>query len=249
MLEAWRDAGYTHLLFYKTGADFVRQEDSRYTPQEWQALDELLAELTRSAAVWRSLRPVPDKPMKWQDYLGLAILGLVALVIVAAFQTAPGYMDAEYYFSGGVRLAGGYGFSEMIVWNYLSDPQGLPHPSHAYWMPLASILAFLGMKALGSLQFTAGRAGFILVAACLPPLTAALAYRLAIAPQACLAGWDPGGIASFLPAFPAHQRHLRVVSCSWVPAGCGWRRATPLVVCRAKRTNTCRLSCWVWSAG
>jgi hypothetical protein len=45
VLGAWREAGYTHLLFYKTGADFVRQEDSRYTPQEWQALDELLAGL------------------------------------------------------------------------------------------------------------------------------------------------------------------------------------------------------------
>jgi hypothetical protein len=45
VLAAWREAGYTHLLFYKTGADFVRQDDSRYTPQEWQALDELLAGL------------------------------------------------------------------------------------------------------------------------------------------------------------------------------------------------------------
>lgn len=116
--------------------------------------------------------------MSWRAYLFLSGLGACVLLGLAAFQTVPGYMDAEYYFGGGLRLYQGYGFSEQILWNYLDDPQGLPHPSHTYWMPLASILAFAGMKALGSSAFWAGRLGFILAAICIPPLTASLAYQL-----------------------------------------------------------------------
>lgn len=115
--------------------------------------------------------------MNWRAYLFLALLGGCVLLGLAAFQPVPGYMDAEYYFGGGLRLYQGFGFSEQILWNYLDDPQGLPHPSHTYWMPLASILAFAGMKALGSSAFWAGRLGFILAAIGVPPLTASLAYR------------------------------------------------------------------------
>lgn len=116
--------------------------------------------------------------MSWRAYLFLSLLGVCVILGVAVFQSVPGYMDAEYYYAGGLRLYQGHGFSEQILWNYLDDPQGLPHPSHTYWMPLASLLAFLGMKALGSSAFWAGRLGFILAAACIPPLTASLAYRL-----------------------------------------------------------------------
>jgi hypothetical protein len=41
--EAWRLAGYTHLLFHKSGADFVHKEDrGNYTEADWAALDGLL---------------------------------------------------------------------------------------------------------------------------------------------------------------------------------------------------------------
>ncbi len=46
ILEAWRAAGYTHLLFYAAGAEFIRQEGRMpYTDADWQALEELLQEL------------------------------------------------------------------------------------------------------------------------------------------------------------------------------------------------------------
>jgi len=45
VLSAWQLAGYTHLLVYRAGMDFVRQDDRRYTPAVWQALDALLAKL------------------------------------------------------------------------------------------------------------------------------------------------------------------------------------------------------------
>jgi hypothetical protein len=87
-------------------------------------------------------------------------------------------MDADYYFSGGVQLAEGHGFTEPYLWNYLDDPVSLPHPSHTYWMPLASIVSALGMWLTGQSTYGAGRFPFILLSACVPLLTAALAFNV-----------------------------------------------------------------------
>lgn len=114
--------------------------------------------------------------MKRRDYLLLFLAGLVWNAAIASFQHGPGYMDADYYYAGGVRLFEGHGFSEVYLWNYLDNPQSLPHPSHGYWFPLASILAAAGMWLMGSDSFYAGRLGFLLVAALIPPVSAALAF-------------------------------------------------------------------------
>ena len=116
--------------------------------------------------------------MTHREYFSLFILAIALTTLVALFQQAPGYMDADYYYAGGVRLAQGHGFTEVILWNYLDDPSGIPHPSHAYWMPMASLIAGLGMILTRSIQFWAGRAGFILMAGCIAPGTAALAHQL-----------------------------------------------------------------------
>jgi hypothetical protein len=87
-------------------------------------------------------------------------------------------MDADYYFAGGVQLAKNQGFTEPYLWNYLDDPAGLPHPSHTYWMPLASIVSALGMWIAGQPSYAAGRLPFILLSACVPLLTAALAFQV-----------------------------------------------------------------------
>jgi hypothetical protein len=49
VLNAWRDQDFTHLLYYRTGANYVREQDRRYTPQDWAALDQLLARLPVSS--------------------------------------------------------------------------------------------------------------------------------------------------------------------------------------------------------
>ena len=116
--------------------------------------------------------------MTWKISLLLAGLGLTVAVLVAAFQPAPGYMDADYYYAGGRQLATGHGFNEMVLWNYLDNPAGLPHPSNAYWMPLASLLAAAGAVLFGANSWAAARVGFLAVAAVLPPVTAALAWSL-----------------------------------------------------------------------
>jgi len=116
--------------------------------------------------------------MTWRQSLLLAMLGIVAAGVVAAFQPSPGYMDADYYAAGGFQLAAGRGFTEPYLWNYLDEPAGLPHPSNAYWMPLAALLGAAGAVLFGPSSWTAARIGFLLVAGSLPPLCAALAYAL-----------------------------------------------------------------------
>lgn len=116
--------------------------------------------------------------MNWRNYSFLFLVGLVMLLPGAYLQSSPGYMDADYYFAGGLRLAQGYGFSEMILWNYLDDPEGLPHPSNAYWAPLASLVSATGMVVIGMHSFSAAQSGFLFIAGMLPPTTAALSYAI-----------------------------------------------------------------------
>ena len=113
--------------------------------------------------------------MSWRHYAILFVIGWMVPLGVSRFQALPGYMDADYYFAGGVQLAQGKGFSEPYLWNYLDDPEGLPHPSHTYWMPLASIVSAAGMWITGQFSYAAGRLPFILLSACVPLVTAALA--------------------------------------------------------------------------
>ncbi|MEW6402890.1 MAG: hypothetical protein AB1649_13905 [Chloroflexota bacterium] len=115
--------------------------------------------------------------MSRHTYILLFLAGLILPLILAQFQPIPGYLDSDYYYAGGIQLATGKGFSEPYLWNYLDDPQSLPHPSHNYWMPLASIIAALAMWLAGETTYAVARIPFIIIAACIPPLTALLAYK------------------------------------------------------------------------
>jgi hypothetical protein len=141
--------------------------------------------------------------MKFRLLLLLFVLGIIMNLSVAAFQTTPGYMDADYYYAGGLRLATGYGFSEPFIWNYLDNPQGIPHPSHAYWMPLASILAAVGMRLVGFANFNTARIGSVILAGLVPPITAALAYSITHKENsALLAGFLAVFSGFYLPFLP-----------------------------------------------
>lgn len=109
-------------------------------------------------------------------YFLLFLCGLILPVIIAQFQSAPGYLDSDYYFAGGIQLVKGNGFTEPYLWNYLDGTTSLPHPSHSYWMPLASIVAALGMWLTGQVSYASARLPFIMIAALVVPVTAALAY-------------------------------------------------------------------------
>jgi hypothetical protein len=135
--------------------------------------------------------------MTWRIYLLLAGLGLIVVFLTAAFQHTPGYMDADAYYAGGRQLARGGGFSEMFLWNYLDNPPGLPHPSNAYWMPMASLLAAAGAGLFGSGSWAATRAGFLVLASTLPLLTAALAWSFTGRRDLSITS----GLLSVFPAF------------------------------------------------
>jgi len=146
--------------------------------------------------------------MSRRSYIILFLISLAVLVTVTRLQSIPGYLDADYYFSGGLQLAQGKGFTEPYLWNYLEDPQGLPNPSHGYWLPLASIITAMGMWLTGSQTYEAGRLFFILLAALVPPLTAALSYRFF---QNTAFAWTSGFLAIFpvfhLPFLPVPDNY------------------------------------------
>ena len=114
-----------------------------------------------------------------RKFLSFLFAASLILALIAAWvETVPGYMDAEYYYGGALRLADGKGWSETVLWNYLDDPAGIPHPSNVYWMPLASFLAAAGMIFVHSNSFLAARMVTILLAALIAPLTAWISYEL-----------------------------------------------------------------------
>ena len=111
--------------------------------------------------------------------IDLIFIGLIGLV-VQGFWTwqvrEPTYMDAYYYTTNGARLADGYGFNEEIIWQYLDDPQGIPTPSHTYWMPFTSILASAGYTFRDS--FRAAQIPFWLLSSLLPLLSFGIVWIL-----------------------------------------------------------------------
>ena len=115
--------------------------------------------------------------MRARDYLILYLAAELLLIVVSLFQSAPGYMDADYYMAGGQRFLRGQGQSEPYLWNYLGGSDQLPVDSFQYWMPLTSIFAYGGMILLGSNSFASARLLLVLLAGTIAPLTAALAFR------------------------------------------------------------------------
>lgn len=112
--------------------------------------------------------PQPSAHWRRTDWLWLALIGLLFQAVWAVQMPTPTYMDAYYYTTNGQRLAAGDGFTELVIWQYLDDPAGLPTPSHSYWMPLTSILAAVGYS-LGD-GFWAAQLPFWLLAGLLPLL-------------------------------------------------------------------------------
>jgi len=128
----------------------------------------------------------------------LFLAGLIAYGAASLLIRSPGYMDAEYYLATAKQLTQGKGFLEPFLWNYLSDPGGLPAPSHTYWMPLASLLAAASMAVFGD-TFRAAQVTSVLLAAAVPVLAARISLSLGGERRTA---WIAGGLA-LLPGFYA----------------------------------------------
>ena len=109
--------------------------------------------------------------MNWKHYLGITLISGVILAFAASFQAAPGYMDAEYYYSMGLRIASGQGLSEPFLWNYLSEVEAIPHPGFSYWMPMPAFLSAAGIWITGLKSFLGAKFVHVVLAALIPALT------------------------------------------------------------------------------
>ena len=70
------------------------------------------------------------RTMNWRHYAILFVIGLIVPFAVSRFQSLPGYMDADYYFAGGVQLAEVMVSPSLIfgiIWMTLQACLILPH--------------------------------------------------------------------------------------------------------------------------
>jgi len=162
------------------------------------------------------------------DLLLIAIIGLLLQAFWVSQLTQPTYMDAYYYTTNGQRLAGGHGFTESVIWQFLDDPQGLPTPSHTYWMPLPSILAAAGYMLRD--DFTGAQMLFWLLGGLLPLLAYGVSRQLSgerwqgwVAAMLAAAGgyYAPylGQPSTFAPFAWAGGISLLAVGLARMPAG------------------------------
>lgn len=141
--------------------------------------------------------------MTFRRLLFLFCLSIAVAWFVSTYQDSPGYMDADYYYATGLRIVQGFGFSEPLLWNYMDNPVGLPHPSHAYWMPLTSMVAALGIFFAGSHRFASAQVVFVILTGFIPIITSTLSYALnrdkAMATWSGLLSIFSGFYLAFLP--------------------------------------------------
>jgi hypothetical protein len=127
------------------------------------------------------------------DLPALFALALLIRLLAALPQQQPNYMDAAYSYVNALNLVEGRGFIEDFVWIYLDNPDPPPHPSHLYWMPLTSILAWLGMI-VGGPAYRAAQVPFIVISAFLAPITYGVTYTVSRQRWQC---WLAGLLAVF----------------------------------------------------
>jgi hypothetical protein len=110
-------------------------------------------------------------------YLSLFLLTLMFRIATALPLTNAGYMDASYAMHVAENLARGRGFIEEVLWNYLDNPAGLPHPSNLYWMPLPSIL-IAPLYALLGVSYRAAQIPFVVLSSLVPLVAFYVARRI-----------------------------------------------------------------------
>jgi len=139
--------------------------------------------------------------------LTLYLIALAARAVTGLLHPDPAYPDATYYVAVARSLAAGEGFTVDFIWNFVdvggrlpADP-GLPIPSNAHWMPLASLVQVPFILLLGTSPLVS-LVSFALVGAAAAPLTWAIARDAGLGRyQAIAAGLMaavPGGVTPFL---------------------------------------------------
>jgi hypothetical protein len=149
------------------------------------------------------------KALPWRHLVALFALALAVRLLTAWLLDQPGYTDAYYYAVGAQQLYEGQGFDEPFVWNYLDPPESVPHPGYRYWMPLAAILGWLGMSALGP-SFGALQVPFVLLSSLLPLVAYVVAWDLTCETRHAL-------LAGLLAVVPGFYTHVLVLPDNFAP--------------------------------
>jgi hypothetical protein len=124
-----------------------------------------------------------------RDLLLLVILSILVNGLVALAVTSPGYVDAYYYFNGGVFIVQKQPLLEPYLWNYVNPPPALPAPAFGYWQPLPSFITALGIILFGrAAPFGSAQAAFVLLITVLPLIGYLLGEQTGGRRSALLAG-------------------------------------------------------------
>lgn len=132
--------------------------------------------------------------MKKSDYGILFVVALAFFGLIATLQQVPGYMDAEYYFGQSARITVHHDLIEPFVWNYLNNPTSVTVPGFAFWLPMTSFAAAVGLWISGSTSFYAAKILFVLMAALITLMAAFFANQFLPGRRA---GWLAGLLAMF----------------------------------------------------
>jgi len=133
----------------------------------------------------------------------MALYGLAMVVRALLFALHPdaAYPDSYYYADVARSLQAGHGFNVDFIYSFIdvggripSHP-GLPIPSNAFWMPLASIVQLPSMWLLGPSPL-ASAIPFALIGSLAAPLTWLIAREMGCRPRVALAA----GIGVAIPA-------------------------------------------------
>ena len=113
--------------------------------------------------------------MKRDLIIGISLLATTFAIrlIFAARLVFPPLDDPAFYLQTARNLAAGRGLVSDVIWNYFVPFSAVTHPSHEYWMPLATWLMSPFIKVFGDTLLAAQLPGIICGAA-LAPLTYAL---------------------------------------------------------------------------
>jgi 4-amino-4-deoxy-L-arabinose transferase-like glycosyltransferase len=102
--------------------------------------------------------------------LGLLACAWAVRLLFASQLPFPPLDDPAFYVQTARNLAAGRGLVSDVLWSYQFPFAQVTHPSHEYWMPLATLLMAPVMGALGDGQLVAQLPG-TLCGALLVPLT------------------------------------------------------------------------------
>ena len=96
----------------------------------------------------------PDDVNRRTTLIFVLVAAGLAVFLVMVYGGQPLYTDVYYHLNVANRLIDGHGMTETYLWNYTNAPAPMSGawavPSHAYWMPLTSLMAAAGMAFTGA---------------------------------------------------------------------------------------------------